>query len=319
MKKFLSVLTLGLAFFAALAQTSVFTMNTLPMPDTGFYNGSDGKGFFMDTAGNVVAKFYNQYDADWDSWQGWAYSTWIDDTSSSYNNQWSAYPGYRLDSTFALAYVGIDWSDNYKNIPVGIKFSAPIWPSSVYVANSTYAALTIRNGNNFARAFKDDDFFKLIIVGLRDGQPTDTIVHYLADFRNGMSFIQKDWSYIDLSCLGVIDSLSFNLISSDTGNYGMNTPGYFVLDMLRFSSASRTAAVSSQVIDNNINVYPNPASVFIKIPSSIELTKLYTLNGQKIGQWTEHTIPVSDLPSGLYVLRMWRSGKTFTKKIIIQH
>ena len=319
MKKILLIFAVAFAMLAAKAQDTVFTLNALPLPDTGFYNGSDGRGYFADTVGNLWVKFYNSYDSDWNSWQGWAYSTWKDDTTEGYNNQWSVYPGYLIDSTFALAYIGIDWNDNYKNIPAGIKFSQPIEPLSVYVTNTTYTALSIKNGNSFARAFGPGDYLKLIIIGLNDNHPTDTITHYLADYRDGMNFIQKDWTYIDLSPLGKVDSLSFNLISTDTGNFGMNTPGYFAMDMLRFRPLSRTTIVSTSKINSELTVYPNPAASYITVPQTIKLTEAFNLHGQKVGQWTQQTIHVSHLPDGLYILRMWDGGQWYSQKILIRH
>ncbi len=319
MKKILLILVAAFALSPAKAQDTVFTLNALPVPDTGFYNGSDGKGYFADTVGNVWVKFYNSYDSAWNSWQGWAYSTWKDDTAEGSNNQWSAYPGYLIDSTFALAYIGIDWNDNYKNIPAGIKFSQPIEPLSIYVANTTYTALVIKKGNSFAQAFGPGDYLKLIIVGLIDNQPTDTITHFLADYRGGISFIQKDWAYVDLSSLGRIDSISFNLISTDTGKYGMNTPGYFAMDMLRFIPVSQTTIVHTSKINSGLTVYPNPASSYFNVPQSTKLTEAFNLHGQKVGQWTQHTIHISHLPDGLYILRMWNGGQWHSQKIIIRH
>ncbi len=318
MKKIVLVLTTAFAILMAYAQDTLVSLNALPVPDTGFYNGNDQKGFFADTVAGVSVKFYNSYDPTWDSWQGWAYSTWTDDTTQGYENQWSAYPGYMIDSTFALAYIGIDWNNNYQNIPAGIKFSSPVKLLSVYVANSTYTALAIINGNSFARAFADGDYLRLIITGLRNGQPTDTIIHYLADYRDGLSYVQKDWAYIDLTPLGVVDSLSFNLQSTDTGDFGMNTPGYFAMDVLRFTPMSQTTDVPRLLSQKTI-IYPNPASTYITVPQNIIKTTIYNLQGKKIGTWTNHTIPVANLQTGIYIARLWDGKQWLAQKIIIKH
>jgi hypothetical protein len=58
---------------------------------------------------------------------------------------------------------------------------------------------------------------------------------YLADFRvsdNSQDYVVDDWTFVDLGTLGTVDSLSFELSSSDTGDFGMNTPAYFALDNL---------------------------------------------------------------------------------------
>jgi hypothetical protein len=56
---------------------------------------------------------------------------------------------------------------------------------------------------------------------------------YLADFRfadNSQDYILDSWGFVDLSALGTVDFLEFDLSSSDNGAFGMNTPGYFALD-----------------------------------------------------------------------------------------
>ena len=319
MKNFVFFLIASLVIFSARAQDKVFTFNSLSVPDTGFYNGSDGKGFFSDTAGDTWIKLYNSYDSTWNSWQGWAYSTWKDDSTEGYTNQWSAYPGYLIDSTFALAYVGVDWNNGYKNIPAGIKFSKPINPVSVYIANSTYTALTIKKGNNFARAFKKGDYFKLIIIGYKDSAPTDTIEHYLADYRDNIAYIQKDWAYIDLSSLGIVDSMSFNVFSTDTGNFGMNTPAYFAMDQLRFIPSTHTAAVNNYNKLNFISIYPNPATTYFTVPGNTRKTILYNMQGQEIGMWKSKTIPVSTIEPGIYIVKLWDGRQWVSQKLIIRH
>ncbi|MBO4549163.1 MAG: DUF4465 domain-containing protein, partial [Bacteroidaceae bacterium] len=54
---------------------------------------------------------------------------------------------------------------------------------------------------------------------------------YLADLRDeATAYIINDWRYVDLSGLGAVAKLGFELSSSDTGEWGMNTPGYFCFD-----------------------------------------------------------------------------------------
>ena len=44
--------------------------------------------------------------------------------------------------------------------------------------------------------------------------------------------IVDSWQRVDLSSLGNIDKIIFELTSTDMGEYGMNTPSYFCLDRL---------------------------------------------------------------------------------------
>ncbi|MBN1842209.1 MAG: DUF4465 domain-containing protein, partial [Deltaproteobacteria bacterium] len=71
--------------------------------------------------------------------------------------------------------------------------------------------------------------FKLTIRG-RDGggDETGTVDFLLA---NGTDIVNT-WTWVDLSSLGPVKSLEFELTSSDVGDWGMNTPAYFCMDSL---------------------------------------------------------------------------------------
>jgi hypothetical protein len=107
------------------------------------------------------------------------------------------------------------------------------------ITNSTYAALSMKNGDGFAKKFtgKDKDFFKVWIKGYNIGKVKDSVEVYLANFQyadSSQNFIQKEWKTVDLSKFVAIDSLNFYLESSDNGQWGMNTPGYFTIDNIKF-------------------------------------------------------------------------------------
>jgi hypothetical protein len=44
--------------------------------------------------------------------------------------------------------------------------------------------------------------------------------------------ILNTWKCVGLRSLGTVKSLEFSLSSSDTGEFGMNTPAYFAMDFL---------------------------------------------------------------------------------------
>ena len=74
--------------------------------------------------------------------------------------------------------------------------------------------------------------------GFSAGKVKDSIAVYLADFQNvdeSKNYIQKEWKTVDLSKFVAIDSLSFKLESTDVGQWGMNTPGYFTIDNIKFT------------------------------------------------------------------------------------
>lgn len=111
--------------------------------------------------------------------------------------------------------------------------------TSIDITNSTYAALSMKNGDQFAKKFSaaDKDYLKVWIRGFYSGKVKDSIEVYLANFQSSNPsehFIQKDWKNVDLTKLNTSDSITFEMESSDNGQFGMNTPGFFALDNLKF-------------------------------------------------------------------------------------
>ena len=63
---------------------------------------------------------------------------------------------------------------------------------------------------------------------------------YLA--HNGS--IVNTWQSVDLSSLSAAKTLEFDLTSSDTGPYGMNTPAYFAMDNLKLSAVPEPSTLA---------------------------------------------------------------------------
>lgn len=191
-------------------------------------NGSDGAGGF--SSGGVF--FENSYTAAFDSFTGFAASTTTDATTPGFGNQFSSFAGGGSGGSagYGIAYLG----------------GRIILPSAQTVlgadlTNTTYTALSMRDGDAFAKQFggatgNDEDFFRLIIEGIDDfGNSTGTLDFFLADYRfadNTLDYIVGDWTFQDLSALGTVKELLFSFESSDLGSFGINTPVYFAIDNL---------------------------------------------------------------------------------------
>lgn len=75
------------------------------------------------------------------------------------------------------------------------------------------------------------------------------------------------------------------------------------------------------LLSNAISIYPNPASDYISINSTIELERiqLYDLLGKQVISTVEtEQIEISHLPVGVYLLKAFSESGTITKKIIIE-
>ncbi|MFP8877643.1 MAG: DUF4465 domain-containing protein, partial [Myxococcota bacterium] len=205
----------------------------LPAAGPGYYDGADGAGGFS-TQG---AHFANSYSAGF--WQAFAYSQHGDSVTPGFGNQWSAFPGSGANgsATFAVGFQGYGAAGQPR-----IQFDAERMLQGAHVTNTTYAALSMRDGDPFAKAFggvggTDPDFLRLRILGYdSSGNPTGSVDFYLADFRfadSAQDYIVNDWRFVDLSSLGGVQSLRFEVEGSDVGSFGLNTPGYFALDNLQ--------------------------------------------------------------------------------------
>jgi hypothetical protein len=119
--------------------------------------------------------------------------------------------------------------------------------NSFQINNTTYAALSMLNGDGPARAFTtaSNDWFKLTIEGFDSADSSlGTVDFMLADYSQGTEDLVEDWSLVDLSSLGTdVKSLKFGLTSTDNGEYGMNTPGYFAMDNLSVEAIPEPSSV----------------------------------------------------------------------------
>ncbi|MDB5257196.1 MAG: hypothetical protein JWM14_1891 [Chitinophagaceae bacterium] len=221
------------------AQVTKSDFDGLTLAPNSYSDGSDGSGNF--SSGDAI--FENKYFNDptppesggYSYWSdGFAYSNQTDNTTEGYLNMYSSITGkdYSGSGNYAIGKDGavIKLTGNAVQTVV----------TGFYITNTTYAALAMENSYYNAKKFggasgDDPDFFKVTITGYSGSPATTTSLDfYLADFRNSdnsFDYILENWRWVDLRSLGAIDSLSFALSSSDNDPlYGMNTPGYFVID-----------------------------------------------------------------------------------------
>lgn len=221
-------------------QTITVNFEDVTLNSEGFWNGSDLSGvpqteesygieitqYYGSFKSNSVS-FLNQYVEDWTSWSGFACSNWKDKTNAQITeNQYSVYAdgGANGSEKFAV-------SNGISNF----KFAEGVTKTiqNVMVNNTTCAYFSIKNGDLFAKKFEAGDWFKLTFTGF-DAQEnkTGTTEFYLADFRNGKTYICTDWTKVELSSLGKVNKVEISLSSSDNSDFGMNTPAYVCLDNL---------------------------------------------------------------------------------------
>lgn len=148
------------------------------------------------------------------------------------NHQWSSITGSGVTGSTGYVVGFWDVQESTQSIPekpsMEIAFAGKAEPMYVMLTNNTYAYYTMLNGSAYSKKFTSEDWFKVIIHGVKDGVETGKVEFYLA--RNGQ--IVDDWQLCDLRSLGTVNSIYMQMESSDSGQWGMNTPAYVCMDNL---------------------------------------------------------------------------------------
>lgn len=249
MKKIiLQAAAFSLAAFPCAQAVTEADFEDLAYTSGSFENGQHLAGSFTSRG----ATFANDYSAQFSSWRGFAYSKTTDTTTAGFGNQYSAWTGggsgpagaTAPGESYGVAFADV-YSPNPADLPTITLAPGDDTPLSLRLTNTTYAALTMRDGGSFGAvkfggATGDTpDYLKLTISGLRaDGSVQASIDFFLADFRfanNALDYIVNDWRLLDLTPLGSgVAKLRFGMESSQPDGFGgYATPTYFAVDNVR--------------------------------------------------------------------------------------
>lgn len=260
---------------------------------------------------------------------GFAYSNVRDSITSGFGNQYAARPGGGFNSSnYAVSYG--------QGNKIKVDHSQVDLISGFYVSNTTYTYKSMRDGDFVAKKFggltgNDPDYFILKINRFAGGVlDTNTLRISLADFRdtnNIADFILETWQYVPLrftqqSSTFLMDSLLLTLESSDTGQFGINTPLYFAVDS--FTSYRRESV--KNIHADLITVYPNPASKQFIIESKnrnyIPAITVYDMAGREMKRLmagrSRYEVDMEGWPSGMYMVKAEGAEGVQTIKILKQ-
>lgn len=313
-------MVLWAALLNAKAQ-NVATFDDYPLQTDSVYYGADGAGGFSSGA----VWFPNEYDPEYDFWSGFAVSIKTDAVTEGFDNQFSVVTGGGAEDSDGYAVVYLPWDIN-------LELDSPVLVEGFYITNSVYAYLDMVNGSGFTKKFggtdgTDPDFFKLIVTGIDDaGNETGKKEFYLADLRSDNpeeDYIVNDWVWLDLTSFGAVKELNFSMESSDTSDFGINTPTYFCMD--NFTVSTGTSAPDP--ISNNetgFTIYPNPVSdvFYVDVPQNSEGVTVTDIAGKvlyrkPVTERGKLFVPVlAGMSSGIYFLQLHTPDGVETKKII---
>lgn len=221
------------------------TFEDVDLASIGYKNGSDltGESKKEYSYGSLVTNYYNKftcgeiifhniYTQDWQSWSGFACSSLTDTVTAGAKNVYSVYSatGATLSNNFMVA---------SNNAEMNFNEGKEKQVYTLRLNNSTYSYKAIANGDDggagFCRKFGEGDYFSVTFTGYDvHGNVTNEATYYLADFRDGKSYICNEWTIFDISKLGVVNKIVITFDSTDKGEYGINTPGYVCIDNITY-------------------------------------------------------------------------------------
>ena len=334
MKKTITCMAFALAYFGTKAQTTVADFENLTLAADTFYENHSSASWQTSNG-----TFRYGWDTTYDIWDaGFAYTNKNNIITGTYHNEYAAITGkgFNNSNNYVAAWQG------YGVEKMRIKLAST--EKSVlgfYATNSTYGYKIMQNGDGFARKFGDTlhthsglqpgnypDWFRLDVYGYKNGvKKTDTVKFYLADFRfsdNSKDYIVNTWKWVDCSTLGNVDSVSFQLFSSDTGAFGINNPTYFCMDNFSTSTSIVTGLTdASKHLD--ISSWPNPfnssITVFVDSKTNNPIKVVISdFTGKAVYknelQEMKFILDLNELQSGIYFLELNNGEQKTIKKII---
>ena len=142
-----------LALVGSIATAQVINFDDVNLDSTGFWNGSDLSGIYVEEA----FSFNNNYNVEYAYWSGFSISNVQDDTTGSSINQYGVSSGYAYSgSNFAVAYSDANVSFDLKTL------------DGFYINNSTFAYQSMLNGDAYAKKFGGDSAAAAMQLGYAD-------------------------------------------------------------------------------------------------------------------------------------------------------
>lgn len=336
MKKSAFFLAALIAAATANAESEKITLDLTKSTTPLEFNASNGAwtGTYDDDAESIdcqVFSFVHSSIADWNTWWGFTVSNHADNArpENTLVQQWSnmAKGGIVLDENGDVKFDGFGAPVVSAEVPYLVSFygfmmgECPVDMSfadgksyeavSVYVNLNSYSYYSMEYGDSFARAFTNGDRFTLTIHGVAPDETEKTVDVDLASYANGDLTINRGWKYVDLSPLGTVNELYFTLASTDSGDYGMNTPAYFCLDKLCVKAVEESSA-SNIMQDNRIGISYDRNSHEITLDGS-DFAIVYDVAGNQLMTIEGNKGSVSSLSAGVYLVKSGNSSLKFVK------
>lgn len=159
--------------------------------------------------------------------------------------------------------------------------------------------------------------------------------HYVCTYDGSVLKLYKNGSLVSTSSVGVLNTVNNSNIFT-LGLYADGSAGSFngAIDDLKIYNYAINATEVSNLYNNNtltsenfntnnleVSLYPNPVRdiLNIEIENDIQSIEIYNIQGQRVLSSNQNQINVSDLASGMYLVRIQDIDNNIaTKKIAIK-
>lgn len=180
---------------------------------SGLYSGTYGKVYW--SGGIAISDYYSM---DFETYGDYMSQLTVYGTGGNNGSSNCAVSfGYLDDSGFT----SLEWQPKM-HFEDGIAKTI----DHMYIAPTTYFYNVAVNGNPLSPAVGEDDVW-LTATGYLDGVEGNTITIYMIE--GGISVINS-WTKWDLSGLGKVDEVVFNIGGGTDNGYGFSLPAYFAID-----------------------------------------------------------------------------------------
>lgn len=321
MKK-IYILATALFLGANINAQQLVDFETVNLAPESYADGSAGDGAFVFNSEISLSNYADE----WGIQRGYTVSNMTDVVTAGFSNQYSVYAGSGSDGSEKFAIYTPEAT-------ISSVSTQAIRINSFKITNTTYAAISMRDGDAFAKQFgsitdaagevdgtNGEDFFKVWIIGENaDASQKDSMEFFLADYRfsdNNQDYILNTWETVDLSGLTInVDKLSFRIESSDNASWGMNTPAFFAIDDVAYELT--TTLNESELV--TIEVYPNPVNNILNVKGAIGQLTLTNANGNIVSSkkhMNSSVIDMTNLAQGVYFLNLETAAGSAVQKII---
>lgn len=223
--------------------------------------------------------FSNSYNAEWNSWSGFALAASVDTTytgnfqTQQYNNIVGGGQEQEGKSKqYVVAYCPGDnpqWGSYNPVVTVMPGSDRKAQLEGVYLTNTAWVKSFATQGDkNYGRpAFKEGSFF-IVTITADNGKKVEVP---LIDYRNKKREVVNDWKWVDLSSLGEVKTLKFSIQSSDS-----YAPSYFAMDNLHIKQDASTKPAKEQIALEVVATTESTAQIrWQTLPTQVSYTVSY--------------------------------------------